>query len=296
MSAVTLVDVGMRDGFQSVDTFIPTETKIEILKGLYGAGVRRFEATSSVSPRAVPQLADSPEVIAATNQLADCDAQVLVPTARHGQRALDSGARKLAFVMSVSQAHNLSNVKQTPEQSIDEFRTLMNNTPPGVGIRLNVATAFDCPFDGPVDHATTLAVLAPLVQACPTAEIALCDTTGRVTPDRVRGLFELAMAQHPEVEQWVFHGHDTYGMGMANVFAAWESGVRIFDASVAGLGGCPFAPGATGNVATEDLVYMFEHMGVETGIDLSELLRTAALVASLPGARTGGRVRQVMSS
>jgi len=291
-----IVEVGPRDGFQSVGPFIPTDTKIAILRKLYDAGVRRVEATSFVSARAVPQLADAPEIVAAARALPGLDAQVLVPTVRYAERALEAGTQHIAFVLSVSERHNRSNVRRAPAESAEEYARIVELVPKYMPIRLNVATAFDCPFGGPIEVEVTLELLDTLVGACPRAEIALCDTTGRVTPNRVRDLFAAALARYPQVPAWAFHAHDTFGQGAANALAAWNAGVHAFDGSVSGLGGCPFAPGATGNVATEDLVWMFEGMGLTTGIDLKAMVGVACEVARLPGAQTGGRVRDAMTA
>lgn len=296
MGRAELVEVGPRDGFQSVAPFIPTARKIGIISALHAAGVQRIEVTSFVSPAALPQLADAAEVLAAAQAMPGLDAQVLVPTARHAMRAVKAGARHLAFVLSISERHNRGNVRRSPEESAQEYRQLVGGLPEGAKLRLNVATAFDCPHDGRIAPERTLALLETLADVAPQAEIALCDTTGRVTPRQVRLLFEAASARFPEVARWAFHAHDTYGLGAANVLSAWNAGVRVFDASVAGLGGCPFAPGATGNVATEDLVYMFDGMSVATGIDLGALVTAARDVATLPGVQVGGHVRQALES
>jgi hydroxymethylglutaryl-CoA lyase len=219
---------------------------------------------------------------------------VLTPNLRYAEKAIAAGARHIAFVLSVSHKHNLNNVRRLPTDSAAEYASLTNAIDAQIGVRLNVATAFDCPFDGEIAHEQTLALLEQVVASRANAEIALCDTTGRVTPDRVRTLFERAMRQFPMVPRWAFHGHDTYGLGVANVLAAYEAGVRVFDASFAGLGGCPFAPGATGNVATEDVVWTFERMGVRTGIDLAALISVAREGAELPDACAGGRVREAV--
>ena len=291
---VEIVEVGPRDGFQSVGPHIPTATKIGIIEQLYAAGARRMETTSFVSPSALPQLADASEIVAATAAMADLDAQVLVPTARHAERALVAGARHLSAVLSVSERHNLGNVRRTPMESVEDYKQMVSLMPDGAKMRLNLATAFDCPHVGRVEAHAVLAILEPLVAATSDVEIALCDTTGRGDPLQVRSLFERVRRAFPDVRAWAFHGHDTYGLGAANALAAWDAGVVVFDASVAGLGGCPFAPGATGNVATEDLVWMFDHMEVETGIDIDRLIGVARTVVELPGAQVGGRVRQAI--
>jgi hydroxymethylglutaryl-CoA lyase len=293
---VRIVEVGPRDGFQSVGPIIPNGTKMDLIRQLYAAGARRMETTSFVSTSAVPQLADAAEIVHQTEELVGLDAQVLVPTARHAERALAAGATHLSAVVSVSKAHNLGNVRRTPLESVDDIRQMATLLPRGGKLRLNLATAFDCPHAGTVPQAQVLSLLEHLVDITPHMEVALCDTTGKANPRQVSGLFEAAGAAFPQVADWAFHGHDTYGLGAANVLAAWHCGVRTFDASVSGLGGCPFAPGATGNVATEDLVWMFEGMDVATGFDLEKLVAVARVVASLPGAQTGGRVRDALSA
>ena len=296
MSRVAIVEVGPRDGLQPILPFVPTAAKIALIRDLHAAGIRRVEATAFVSDAAVPQLADAAAVLAAAQALDGMDVQVLVPNARHAARATAAGATHIAFVVSVSEAHNRANVKRSPLESVDEYGRLVAQLPPGTRVRLNLATAFDCPFDGAVDPAATLALLDHLVPVLPGAEIALCDTTGRVTPDRVGALFSAAIARFPQVTDWAFHGHDTYGLGVANVIAACAAGVRVIDSSAGGLGGCPFAPGATGNVATEDVVWTLGKMGWDTGIDLDALLAAAGAAAALEGASAGGRVRTALAA
>ncbi|WP_174279894.1 hydroxymethylglutaryl-CoA lyase [Sphingomonas bacterium] len=293
-ATATIVEVGPRDGFQPIGPFIPTATKIDLVRKLHSAGLRRIEATAFVSDRAIPQLADAVEVLAAARALPGLDVQVLVPNQRYCDKALAAGADHIAFVLSVSEKHNMNNVRLTPAESIEEYRRLSAALPTGVRVRLNIATAFDCPFIGAVDAAATLAILDELVPIRPNVEIALCDTTGRVTPDRVGALFTMAMARHGE-PRWAYHGHDTYGLGVANTLAAFQTGVAVLDAAFGGLGGCPFAPGATGNVATEDVVWAFNEMGIATGIDLAALIAVARDAAALPGAPVGGRVRTALA-
>lgn len=296
MSTVQIVEVGPRDGFQSVAPIIPAERKMAIIGALHGAGIRRMEATSFVSTSAVPQMADAEAVLAQAQELPGLDPQVLVPTARQAERAIAAGAAHLGFVLSVSPAHNMSNVRRSPLDSAQDYAQILELMPEGTRMRLNVATAFDCPYDGPIDPSQTLALLDILLAARQDVEVALCDTTGRVTPGHVGTLFDAAHARFPDVRSWAFHGHDTYGMGAANALAAWDTGVRVFDSSIAGLGGCPFAPGATGNTATEDLIYMFEGMGIDTGVDLDALLSVARDVCTLDGAQVGGRVRDAVDA
>jgi hydroxymethylglutaryl-CoA lyase len=293
-TSVSLVEVGPRDGFQPIGELIPTARKIAFLEQLHAAGIRRMEVTAFVSNEAVPQLADAVEVLEAAHALPGLDAQVLVPNLRQAERALAAGAKHLAFVVSVSEKHNRNNVRRAPLESVAEYAQIVAMLPPGVKMRLNVATAFDCPFDGTIAPETTLALLDHLVPILPAAEICPCDTTGRVTPDRVAALIDAAQGRYPQARSWAYHGHDTYGLGLANVVAAWQAGIDAIDSSFAGLGGCPFAPGATGNVSTEDVVWMFEAMGVATGVKLDALIAVARQGAAIPGASAGGRVRDAV--
>ncbi|KKC25198.1 hydroxymethylglutaryl-CoA lyase [Sphingomonas sp. SRS2] len=293
--AVTLVEVGPRDGFQPIGPLIPTATKIDYVTRLYDAGVRRMEATAFVSDRAVPQLADAAEVLTASQALPGLAVQVLVPNQRYCDKAIEAGATFISFVLSVSEKHNMNNVRRTTQDSVEEYARLVAGLPAGTRLRLNLATSFDCPFDGAVDPQAVIALLDQLVPIRSDAEIALCDTTGRTTPSHVRALFADAIARHAG-PSWAFHGHDTYGLGVANVLAAHDAGARVFDSSFAGLGGCPFAPGATGNVATEDVVWTFGKMGISSGIDLDRLLDVAEDGVTIAGALSGGRVRNALHS
>lgn len=296
MNNVTLVEVGPRDGFQSIEEVIPTDRKIAIICALHDAGIRRMEVTSFVSSSAVPQLADAAEVLSAVSGLPDLDAQVLVPTARQAERALAAGAEHLAFVLSVSERHNQGNVRRSPPDSAREFGEIVRLAGGKVPFRLSIATAFDCPYLGRTEPEATLALIDGLLAHAPMAEVALCDTTGRAMPDQVGNLFRAAASRFGSAVALAFHAHDTFGLGAANAFAAHAAGVRVFDASVAGLGGCPFAPGATGNVASEDMVYLFEGMGFATGISLAAVAAVAEEIVGLPGGQTGGRVRAALAA
>lgn len=288
---VTIVEVGPRDGFQGIAPFIATATKIEFVRRLAAAGLQRIEIGSFASPTAIPQLRDTAEVFAACRGLPALIPQILVPNARHGVAAIAAGVRGLTFVVSVSEAHNRNNVRRHPLESVADYAKLIAACPEGVDIRLDLATAFDCPFTGRVAETDVLDLAERLIAIRPDAEICLCDTTGKAAPDHVEHLFGAARARFPGVDRWAFHAHDTYGLGLADVHAAWRGGVRVFDAAFAGLGGCPFAPGATGNVATEDVVSMFRLMGIDTGVDLDALVPIACDGALIPGAAPGGRVR-----
>jgi hydroxymethylglutaryl-CoA lyase len=292
--SVEIVEVAPRDGFQPIGPWIPTETKIGFLRRLAAAGLRRIEIGSFVSAAAVPQLRDGAELVAAASELPGLRPQVLVPTARRGRDAVAAGARFLVYVLSVSESHNRSNVRRSPAESAQDYARLLDSLPAGVEVRINLATAFDCPFEGRVPFEAALDLLGRLVALRPGVEICLCDTTGRATPDHVAQLSTEAAAALPQVAAWAFHAHDTYGLGLATTYAAFQAGVRVFDGAAGGLGGCPFAPGATGNVATEDVVWMFERMGIGTGVNLGALLPVAKEAAALPGASAGGRARDAL--
>jgi hydroxymethylglutaryl-CoA lyase len=291
---IDLVEVGPRDGFQSVVPFIPTDRKIDFIRRLHAAGFRRIEVGSFVSPKAVPQLSDIDKIIQCFGTMPSLRPSVLVPNERGAAHAASAGVREIVYVCSASDIHNQKNVRRSVEQSLEELERVVRNIakPAGMRVRLNIGTAFDCPFTGRVPGSDVLRIAGRMLALDSATEICLCDTTGRATPRQVEQLFEQCLRRFESPETgWAFHGHDTYGLGLANVFAAFRTGITVFDGSVAGLGGCPFAPGATGNVASEDVVYLFSQMGLRTGIDLERLLAAADVAAMIPGASAGGRIR-----
>jgi hydroxymethylglutaryl-CoA lyase len=288
---VELSEVAPRDGLQSIGPFVPTETKIAIVRATYEAGIRRMEVGSFVSPRAVPQMADTGDVLKAAKQLEGLESTVLVPNRRGFELAMNAGADRLGLFMSVTESHNRANLNRTREESFAELSAIVREAPEGTKFRFNLSCVFHCPFEGVVPERDALDLTERVVALDPEMEIALADTTGNAAPDQVRRLFEAA--HNSWGKRFAFHGHDTYGMGLANVTAAWEAGCRVFDAASGGLGGCPFAPGATGNVAMEDVVWLFNRMGVETGTDWRKLLVAADLAAAVPGGTPGGAMRRV---
>ena len=293
---VEIVEVAPRDGFQSIAAPIPTKAKIEIIEGLIDAGLRRLEIGSFVSPRAVPQMADMPDIARHFRSDSRARLSVLVPNAKGAEMAMTHGLREIVYVFSVSEAHNQNNVRQSVQQSIDGLANVVSaiSNEPDFRIRVDLATAFDCPFDGAVPFDAVRAAIERVTDLAPACEIALCDTTGRATPfavqERMRAVQRLAV---PPSCTWAFHGHDTYGMGVANAFAAYQAGIGVLDVAAAGLGGCPFAPGATGNTATEDLVYAFLNSGSSTGIDMGSLLLVADRIAAIPDAKVASHLRNV---
>lgn len=292
---VNLVEVGPRDGFQAVSGFIPTTEKEKIVRGLHNSGLSRLEITSVVSKRAVPQLSDARSIIEVGNQLDTCLTQVLVPNVKYAERALDFGAKKLVFVLSASPSHNYRNVRLSIKDSLTELREVLSLHPSNASLRVNIATALDCPFEGVTPSSNVTNLIEKILSMSSNIELAICDTTGRCAPDKVAQLFSHLISVFDD-QDWVFHAHDTFGTGVANCLAAWHEGIDTFDCSVAGLGGCPFAPGSSGNVATEDLVWLFEAMSVDTGVQMEKLLEVANQVGRIPTALTGGRVRHALNN
>ena len=283
--AVLISEVGPRDGLQSVARTMPTAAKLVWVDALYEAGLREIEVGSFVPAKLLPQMADVAEVARHALRLPGLTVMALVPNLRGAEAALAAGVHKLTVPVSASAAHSLANVRKTPEQMVEEVRAiaaLCRERSPRVMVEVGISTAFGCTLQGPVPEDEVLRLAEALVRAG-VDEAGLSDTTGMANPAQVRRLFQrlrTAIGEHAGAA----HLHNTRGLGLANCLAAYDVGVRTFDASQGGLGGCPYAPGASGNVVTEDLVFMFEAMGVDTGVDLERL--TAArttLVQGLPG-------------
>lgn len=290
--SVEIMEVAPRDGFQSIREPLPTAEKIAVIEALIEAGCPRIEFGSFVSPRAIPQMADMGEIAAHFRAREGVRLAALVPNVRGAELALANGVREIVYVFSASEAHNRNNVRQSVEQSIEGLGDILGVLDAGVRLRVDIGTSFDCPFEGAVPLDAVLGAVRSVADLAPAAEIALCDTTGRANPVEVGRRFGAAKQAAPE-NAFAFHGHDTFGMGVANALYAWQAGVRVFDGSAAGLGGCPFAPGATGNTATEDLVFAFDEAGIATGIDMPRLLAAADRIAALPGGVVGGHLRLV---
>jgi len=293
---VQIIDVAPRDGFQAVSTWIPTDIKTRTVQNLLNAGVKRVEVGAFVSPKAIPQMADTPMIHSGVERNADQRLSTLIPNLKGAENAFAAGITDVVYVLSVSESHNKSNVRRPVAASQDDLKEVIARGRDQAGFRLraNIATAFDCPYEGRISIDAVSKVLELIAAAGIPVEFGICDTTGRAFPDQVASLFEHCLKHFASSDlTWCFHGHDTYGLGISNALYAYEAGVRIFDAAAAGLGGCPFAPGASGNTATEDLVFTFRNMGIETGIDLSALMDAATEIASLPDVATGGHIRQL---
>jgi len=293
--AVTIVEVGPRDGFQSVSAIIPTAQKISIIEALLAAGITRMEAGSFVSPSALPQMADIRSLLEALRARGSVAHSVLVPNAKGARLAVEAGVGNLVFVLSASEQHNQRNVRRSVAESLDELRMIAAEINSIGHFRFNLATAFDCPFEGRTSLPAAMKIVEQVLECLPESEICLCDTTGRALPRDVAAAFAACRKSFGD-RAWAYHAHDTYGLGLASVWAAFQEGVLVFDASVAGLGGCPFAPGATGNVATEDVIYMFESSRISTGINLVVFMESARLVERIDGAVLGGRVRSAFEA
>lgn len=289
MEAIHITDVSPRDGLQNQKIAVDTQGKLALIQRLAAAGVASVEATSFVSPKAVPQMADAADLLAGIRQaLPALRTSVLVPNLKGLERAHAAGAQEIAVVLSATEVMNQKNINMGLAQATEvSEQTLHAAHALGLRTRAYVAVAFDCPFEGEVPLDTVMALAARMHQAG-AGEVVIADTIGSASPGMVKQrLGELARAV--PVAQLAVHLHDTRGMGVANAWAALEAGVRRFDASVGGIGGCPFAPGAAGNVATEDLVLMAERSGFATGIRIDGLLHAIDLAQELLQRPLGGR-------
>jgi len=280
-SRISVREVGPRDGLQNEDP-VPATAKIALIDQLATTGVSRIEAVSFVRAEAIPQMADADEVWAAVSKDPAIRYSALAPNLRGARRALDAGFTEVEAVVSASDTHNRKNVNRSTAQSLDEIAVMIDEAHQrGATLQVVVATAWGCPYEGDVPVDRVLAVAGRAVSDGADA-ISFGDTTGMATPGRVRDLVGSFRSRHPGVPLNL-HFHNTRGTGLANVLAALELGVDDFDASVGGLGGCPYAPGASGNIATEELVYMAEDMGVGTGIDLAAMIEAAAAAERIVG-------------
>jgi hydroxymethylglutaryl-CoA lyase len=296
--SVSIREVGPRDGLQNEDP-VPVDAKVRLLDALSKTGVARIEAVSFVHPKAIPQMADADEVWERADKSADVRYSALIPNSRGAQRAIDAGFREIEVVVSASDTHNRKNLNRSTAESLDDIAALIPMLhDAGASAEVIVATSFGCPYEGDVDPARVAGIVDRVI-ADGADRVAFGDTTGMGTPRRVRELVTAVRDRQPDVPV-LLHFHNTRGTGLANILTALELGIVEFDASVGGLGGCPYAPGASGNVATEEVVHMLHDMGIETGIDLDALLEAAALAEEIVGRqlpsgvlRAGPRTRLV---
>jgi hydroxymethylglutaryl-CoA lyase len=293
---VHIREVGPRDGLQLVKKMLTAEQKLAWCRGVRDAGIEDVEVTSFVPPSVVPQFADATEVARGAVALGGFTAAALAPNLKGAQRAIEAGIRKVNYVLSASEAHNQANVRRSTQQSLDNFRdiidyrnSLAKDLPERVQIAGGIATAFGCTISGQVDEARVLEIAATYLKMG-ADELIVADTVGYGNPAQVRRLMSAVLKEAGSVPV-ACHFHDTFGLGLANVTAAIDAGVRAFDSAVGGLGGCPFAPGASGNINTEDTVYLVESLGFDTGIDIEVLFKLRqAIEGWLPGERFTGAV------
>jgi hydroxymethylglutaryl-CoA lyase len=296
---ITVYEVGPRDGLQNEAATVSTADKLALVRALGEAGLRRIEATSFVSPRWIPQLGDADALVPALPRLPGVSYVVLVPNARGLERLVEAVGRAgpeapevaAAVFMSASESHNRKNLNRTVEESLRELGAVVPAAKArGLGVRGYVSTVFGCPYEGPVDPERGAAVAEALVGfGCD--QISLGDTIGVATPALTRRVVARMLRSIPAVKL-ALHMHDTRGTALANVLAGLDQGITTFDSSIGGLGGCPYAPGASGNLATEDLVYMLEGMGHATGVDFDRLIGAGALAQRLVGRRLPGKTLQ----
>ena len=286
---VYMCEVVARDGFQNEAVFVETADKIALIDALSATGVAKIEATAFVSPKAVPNMRDATQVMAGIRRAPGVIYSALVPNLRGASAALAAGADELNLVFSASDSHNLANVRMTSAESLRAFEEIFALArAQGKPVAVTIATSFGCPFEGPVDARRVLDFYRRCLAMGANA-MALADTTGMGNPAQVARLVADALALGPDTPLGL-HFHNTRGMGLANALAAWQAGACRFDAALGGIGGCPFAPGATGNICTEDTVHMFEEMGVSTGVDLPALMAVSRRLPGLLGHETPGQV------
>ena len=287
---VTITEVGPRDGLQNEDRYIETPQKVELIARLGEAGFSRIEAGSFVSPKAIPQMRDAADVFAAMPRREGVTYVALVPNAVGARKAIAARADELAAVVSASETHNKRNINRSVEESLREIEAVAAlASEAGIPWAGYVSTAFGCPYEGDVPEERVIQLCRRL-QDLGAAAVALGDTIGAGNPRQVSNLVR-AVQDELQGTPLRLHAHDTRGTGLANVFAALQEGVDSFDASVGGMGGCPYAPGAAGNVATEDVVYMLEEMGIATGVDLPALVEVARWAEDIVGRKLPGRVK-----
>jgi hydroxymethylglutaryl-CoA lyase len=282
--SVRVVEVGPRDGLQNEKALVPTEQKIRFIQMLAGAGLPVVEATSFVSPRAIPQLSDASDVMKGITRLATTAYPVLVPNVKGMERALAAGARAIAVFTAASESFTRHNINATIADSLANFRPVVAMAQrEGVPVRGYISTVFGCPYEGKVEARQALGVAQDLL-AMGMSELSLGDTIGVATPNQVMEIIDLFTGEGKiPVEQIAVHFHDTRGTALANVLAALQLGINSVDSSAGGLGGCPYAPGAAGNLATEDLLYMLHGMGIETGVDLEKVIEATSFIAPYLG-------------
>ncbi len=293
--AVRIVEVGPRDGLQNEKATIATADKIQLIEQLSGTGLRSIEATSFVSPRWVPQLADAAEVFTGITRRPGVSYPVLVPNEKGYERALEAGATEVAVFTAASEAFNRANINAGIDESLDRFAPVMQRAAAdGIRVRGYVSTVLGCPYQGEVPVSDVVRVAARL-HAMGCYEVSLGDTIGTGTPHKARALLRAVATEIP-MSAIALHFHDTYGQALANLLACMEEGAEVIDSAVSGTGGCPYAKGASGNVASEDVVYMLHGLGVQTGVDLQQLSNTGRWLSELLGRPSGSKVTRALAA
>ena len=288
---VSIYEVSLRDGLQNESVFVDTERKVHLFELLQASGLRRIELTSFVNPKWIPALADAEALCAAVRPRADVLCSALIPNARGFERAVGSGLGELALALSVSETHNHKNINRSVSDTIVEYTELVPQiVAAGFRVRAYVSTVWGCPYEGPTDVGTAVQIGEKLL-AMGCYQLSLGDTIGVATPAQTRAVIR-AFRASVAPEHLAMHMHDTRGTALANVLVGLEEGIRDVDASLGGLGGCPYAPDAAGNLCTEDLVYMLNGMGMKTGVDLSALVAAAKQAAVYVGRSLPGKVHQ----
>lgn len=273
---VTIIEVGPRDGLQNEKNFVSTDIKVNFIKKLTSAGIKEMEITSFVSPKWVPQMKDATEIVASNPELTR--KLVLAPNQKGVERALEAGCDAIAVFVGVSNSFNKKNINKSTKQSLEELKPIITKLKEkNVFVRACISTAFYCPFEGKIEENDTIALCKEFASSG-VDELSVADTIGMATPIESYSLFSTLKECLPDI-LLTAHFHDTRKMALSNIYAALQAGIHRFDTSAGGLGGCPFAPGATGNVATEDVVYMLERMGIQTGIDLDLLVEAINVVS-----------------
>lgn len=275
---VQIVEVGPRDGFQNIKQPISTTTKLDIIKIMADAGTSAMEVTSFVHPKAIPQMADAVQIaefVVNNYKKIALKPIALVPNFTGAKKAYDTGIREVTYVISASKKHNMENINRTHEQSLEDLGKILKEIT-GLKVRLDVATSFGCPFEGKVSETAVINLIDAAIKLG-VQSVILCDTIGVANPVQVYQLVEKVKMNFPNIELGL-HLHDTRGMALSNTLAGLDAGITIFESSVGGLGGCPFAPGAAGNTATEDLINMLNNMGIRTGIDLDKYIEGTKII------------------
>ena len=288
MNRIYFNEVATRDGFQIEPNFIPTDQKVELIDALSQCGYAKVEATSFTSPKAIPMLKDAEEVMSRIQRNPKVEYSVLVPNLRGAQRALDSKADELNLVMSTSETHNRSNLRMGREESFSALREVIEFINGRIPINVSLSTAFGCPMEGDVPQDVVLNYVSRF-NDLGVRGVTICDTTGMAQPVQVTKMIDALHKQFKHL-QLTMHFHNTRGMGLANILASVQSGITRFDGSLGGLGGCPYAPGASGNVCSEDAIHMVDAMGYDTGIDVDALLAIAKRLPQIVGHDVPGQV------